>query len=241
VSRPGPGQISFIVPAHNEELLLGHTLEALHAAGQALGAPYEIVVADDASDDATGAVAESHDARVVRVERRQIAAARNAGAAAARGEIFIFVDADTVVTPAVVRAAVRAVRRGAAGGGCAFRFDGPIPLYARLLHRLATPIGHALGLAGGCFLFCSRAAFRAAGGFSEEVFAAEEVSFATGLKRQGRFVMLRECVTTSGRKVRTHSARAILKTLLRLALYGPKTFRQREDLWYGQRRADPGA
>src|SRR5262249_32550860 len=135
MNRPGPGLISFIVPAHNEELLLGHTLEALRAAGQALGAHYEIVVADDASNDATGAIAESHGARVVRVERRQIAAARNAGTAAARGDIFIFVDADTIVTPAVVRAAVRAVRRGAAGGGCAFRFDDPVPLYARLMQR----------------------------------------------------------------------------------------------------------
>jgi glycosyltransferase involved in cell wall biosynthesis len=46
--------ISFIIPAYNEEQLLGRTLAALTAAAQALG-PYEIVVVDDASTDRTGA------------------------------------------------------------------------------------------------------------------------------------------------------------------------------------------
>jgi hypothetical protein len=61
------------------------------------------------------------------------------------------------------------------------------------------------------------------------------------LHRQGRFVVLREYVTTSGRKLRAYSAREILGTLARLALAGPKSVRQRQgmELWYGERRADP--
>ena len=61
------------------------------------------------------------------------------------------------------------------------------------------------------------------------------------LRRQGRFVILREFVTTSGRKLRAHSGREVLGILLRLALAGPKGMRQRErlDIWYGERRADP--
>ena len=100
--------ISFIVPAYDEENLLGATLDALHAAGKALNEPYELVVADDASTDRTATVAERHGARVVRVAHRQIAATRNSGARAAAGELFIFVDADTIVSEAVVRAAVDA-------------------------------------------------------------------------------------------------------------------------------------
>jgi len=233
--------LSFIVPAHDEELLIGATLHALDAAGRALGEPFEIVVADDGSTDATAAIAREHGARVVSIERRQISAARNAGAGAATGERFIFVDADTVVTPELVRAAVEAMRAGAAAGGCPVRFDGEVPLYARLLLKTLLPLYRMFGLASGSFLFCTRAAFQAVGGFDETLFAAEEAAMSRALHRQGRFVFLRQTVTTSGRKVRTHSARELLGLLGRLLLSGSRGVRRREGLeaWYGERRADP--
>lgn len=232
--------ISFIIPAHNEEQLLGRTLAALDAAARALGEPYEIVVVDDASTDRTAAIAEEHGARVVRVEHRQIAATRNAGARAANGEMFIFVDADTIVSEAVVRAAVEAMRGGAAGGGCSVRFDGPLPLYGRIMATIVIPLYRAARLAAGCFLFCTRDAFEAVGGFDERLFAAEEAVMSRALRRQGRFVVLRESVTTSGRKLRAHSAREILGLMLRVAVGGPKTIQRRErlDVWYGERRVD---
>ena len=68
--------ISFVVPAYNEERYLGATLAAIHAAAREAGEPYEIVVANDASSDATAAIAEAGGARVVSVEKRQIAATR---------------------------------------------------------------------------------------------------------------------------------------------------------------------
>ena len=55
----------------------------------------------------------------------------------------------------------------------------------------------------------------------EAMFGAEELAFSRALRRQGRFVVLRECVTTSGRKVRTHSGWEILRILGRLAIRGP--------------------
>src|SRR5690349_12709031 len=78
--------LSFIVPAHNEERLLGRTLHAIAVASGALGERTQVIVADDASSDHTAAVAREHDAFVVSVNRRQIAAARNAGAKVATGE-----------------------------------------------------------------------------------------------------------------------------------------------------------
>ena len=119
--------ISFIVPAYNEQRVLGGALNAIHAAGLASGEPSEIVVADDASTDDQAAVAARHGAVVVTTSNRQIAATRNAGARGARGDWFIFVDADTLVNEAVVRAAVEALRAGAVGGGSAVAFDGIIP------------------------------------------------------------------------------------------------------------------
>ncbi len=87
--------ISFIVPAYNEELELSSTLTAIHAATSGLSQPFEIIVVDDASTDATSEIAEQAGAQVVSIHRRQIAAARNAGACAARGEYLFFIDADT--------------------------------------------------------------------------------------------------------------------------------------------------
>src|SRR5262245_42140534 len=114
--------LSFVVPAHDEQACLGRTVQAIHAAARATGRPYEVIVVDDASTDATAEVARKHDATVVSVNRRQIAASRNAGGRAARGERLFFVDADTVVSPRVVAAALRQLDRGAAGGGAPARF-----------------------------------------------------------------------------------------------------------------------
>lgn len=234
--------ISFIVPAYNEEPLLGGTLAAIHEAAGELDEAYEIVVADDASTDATAAIATDHGARIVSVNHRQIAATRNAGARSSEGELLIFVDADTVVAPAVVCSAVAAMRSGAAGGGCAFWFGGRLPYYARLLQAVIVPAYRILGLASGCFLYCTRAAFEAVGGFDETLFGAEEYAMSRALHRQGRFVVLRQSVTTSGRKLRTYSACELLGLMIRIALTGRRSLRRRSDrwaIWYGERRADP--
>jgi len=233
--------ISFIVPAHNEQVLIGQSLAAMHEAARALEESYEIIVANDASTDRTEEIALAHAARVVAVNRRQIAATRNAGAAAASGELFFFVDADTVVTRQALAAAVRALRGGAVGGGSVVRFAPPVPFYGRVLERCVLPIVlPLLRLAPGCFLFCTRQAYLTAGGFDETLYVAEEVIFAQQLKRQGRFVIVRDFVFTSARKLRSRSALDLLKIGLRLALGGPQSLRRREGLeyWYGPREAE---
>ncbi len=164
--------ISLVIPAYNEASVLGRTQEAIHAAAQASGESFEVVVVDDVSTDGTAALARQHGAQVVEVNHRQIAATRNAGARAARGEMLIFVDADTIVTAEAVRTAVVAMRGGASGGGCAFRFDRPVPLYGRVMESIAIPLYRLLSLASGCFLFCTRDAFNAVGGFDDTMFGA---------------------------------------------------------------------
>ena len=71
----------------------------------------------------------------------------------------------------------------------------------------------------------------------------EEAALSRALHRQGRFVVLRETVTTSGRKLRAYSGREVLRVLLRLAVSGSNAVRRREtlDIWYGERRPDPEA
>lgn len=232
--------ISFIIPAYNEEALLPWAIEAIRAAAESLGEPYEVVVADDASSDSTADVARQKGCQVVSVQHRQIAATRNAGAQAASGELLIFVDADTIVTAAAVRAAVEAIRAGAVGGGCAFRFDGRVPFYGQLMQAVALPVYRLAGLASGCFLFSTREAFLAVGGFDESLFAAEEGVMSRALRKQGKFIVLREHVITSGRKLRGYSARTILGVLLRLAVGGSKSLQRRDglEIWYGEPMRD---
>jgi glycosyltransferase involved in cell wall biosynthesis len=233
--------LSFVVPAHNEQALIGRTLSSINITAQLLGEPYEIVVADDASTDHTSAIAKEHGARVITVDKRQIAAVRNAGARKARGQYLLFVDADTVVTTEVVREAVRAMREGAVGGGCAVEFDGEIPLYAAVLHPVLNWLFRVTGFACGCFLFCTREAFEATGGFNEEFFASEELSMSKHLKRVGRFKVLRENVITSGRKLRSYSGVEVFRMFGGFILRGPESVKSRDglDLWYGERRPDP--
>ncbi|HSN19654.1 MAG TPA: glycosyltransferase [Usitatibacter sp.] len=231
--------ISFIVPAYNEERYLGATLEAIHAAALSTGEAYEIVVADDASTDGTAAVAEAGGARVVHVHNRQIAATRNAGVRAAAGDVLIFVDADTRVSGPLVAGALAALRAGAVGGGAPVRLDGA-PAWANAFMRAFVPLYFRLARwAAGCFLFCTRVAFDAAGGFDERYYASEEIHLSRALKRQGRFVMLETPVTSSSRKLEGRTAGDMLWMLVRLAAGGREGLRARSGataFWYPDRR-----
>ncbi len=231
--------ISFIVPAHNEEAWVGRCASAIRSAAEPLDEPHEIIVVDDASTDATAAIARQQGVQVVRVEHRQISATRNAGARQAHGDIFFFVDADTLVNAPAIRSALRSVRAGAVGGGCVPRFEGWLPWWFRLFEPLIKPaVRLAHFLPSGACLFCTRSAFQMAGGFDENYYAAEDALFVTALKRQGRFAILAETVITSGRKARAHSLWSITKLATRLVMRGSRGLRSRQglDYWYEPER-----
>lgn len=224
--------LSIIVPAHNEAVLLGATLDALQAALHDIGEPAEIVVVDDASTDDTAAVARARGAIVVPVQVRQIAAARNAGAREARGELLIFVDADTIVPPRILRAAVQAMRDGAVGGGAGAEFEPDAPPWAHRAIGLARWILRTAGWAAGCFLFVRREVFQRAGGFDERYFASEEIHLSRAIKRFGRFVILRDNVLTSARKAEHYSLAHSLWLTLRMAWPGSLRRREGLEFWY---------
>ncbi len=235
--------ISFIIPAYNEQELIGSAVQAATKAGQSVGEEFEVIVVNDGSTDRTAEVAEEHGARVVHVEHRQIAVTRNSGAAAAQGDQLIFVDADTVVSEDVVRRVVEAIRGGAVGGGCLFQFDGQVPLFARVTARLTLILFRWLSLCGGCFMFATKHVFDQIGGFDETRYAGEELAMCKALKQRGRFVLLSGYVTTSGRKMRTYSPSELIWLVLRLLIKGRRMVADRRgmDFWYGKRREDSKA
>jgi glycosyltransferase involved in cell wall biosynthesis len=110
-------RLSFVIPARNEEALIGEVVEAiLRAVARASGisrddlwlpdSPFEVLVADDGSEDATPAIVarfgESAGVRLVPCGGRSSAAARNTGAKATSGRVLCFVDADTIVPETAV-------------------------------------------------------------------------------------------------------------------------------------------
>jgi hypothetical protein len=231
-------KLSFVIPAHNEEHELPATLRAMRAAVDASSETCEIIVVDDASTDATAAIAQKFGARVVPVNRRQIAAARNAGAAVARGEILFFVDADTRIRPTHVAAALEALDAGYSGGSARIAVDTNLPLWARVFIRSFCALYFACGLGVGAFIFTRRTSFTAAGGFDEQYFAGEEVYLTLALKKLGRFKILREPIVTSARKVRMHPAHFVLGQSFFIIFGGPRALRSRGRLalWYDGKR-----
>ena len=230
--------ISFVVPAYNEEKYIAATLAAIHAAAREVGEPYEIVVANDDSADATADLARAGGARVVDVAHRQIAATRNSGARASTGEMLIFVDADTLVNARVVGDALAAVRAGAVGGGSAVHFD-VLPWYGRfIIHGIFIPLFRLARWAAGCFVYCTREAFEKTGGFDETYFAAEEILFSQALKGVGRVVILRSAVTSSSRKLEHKSIGGMLWMMVRLIAKGPSGLKKRSNtgFWYPDKR-----
>lgn len=236
-----PKLVSFVIPAHNEAPLLAATLQAIRRAAEACKIESEIIVADDASTDRTAQIAIDLGARLTSVQHRQIAATRNSGARLARGDLLVFVDADTLINAAVLQRAIEAIANGAVGGGAAVQFDGDVPLYARALIPSLTAMMRLMRLAAGCFVFCSKSAFDSAGGFDERLFGAEEIALSIALRKIGRFVILREPVLTSGRKLRTYSGLEVLGIAVRYALSGGRMLKRRDQmgLWYDPRREDP--
>lgn len=235
--KPVP-MISFVIPAHNEARFIAACLESIRAACAELGLEHEVVVANDGSTDATADIARAAGARVVDVSLRHIAAVRNAGAREAHGERLVFVDADSRVDAPLLRAMRAALDAGYVGGGAGVRFEEDVPWWASSVLWVVVRSMRLGNWAAGSFLFCTRAAFEAVGGFDEAYYAGEEIFTSKRLKTQGRFVVLRETLVTSARKVQGRSFWELNRINLGLMLRGRRGLRSRKhlDFWYRDRR-----
>jgi glycosyltransferase involved in cell wall biosynthesis len=92
-------EVSFVVPAHNEERYLARTLQAILDEIAASGITAEVIVVDNASNDGTAAVAASFPGVIVVHEAEKgLVQARRAGFVRSRGTLVANVDADTMVT-----------------------------------------------------------------------------------------------------------------------------------------------
>lgn len=105
---------------------------------------------------------------------------------------LVFLDADTDCSEVVLSAAVRAIRSAAVGGDARAPLDGSVPLYGNAVLRLWHLVQWSRRLASGCFIFCTRQAFEAAGGFHQALYAGEDAVLSRRLQRLGTFVIVQE-------------------------------------------------
>ena len=197
---------SIIIPAYNEEAYLPTLLDSVAVArSRYSGAPedIEVVVVDNASTDATAALARSNNCRVVREDRRIIAAVRNTGARNARGNVLIFVDADNMMHPDTFNAIERCLSTGKVVAGATGVTMQRWSLGIAITYILMVPIAWLTRMDTGV-VFCHREDFEAIGGYNEDRLFAEDVQFLWDLMRLGR---------KRGQKLsRITSARAIFST-----------------------------
>ncbi len=177
--------LSVVIPAHNEESFLPLTLKGLGLAAAGCSCEVEIVVVDNASTDRTVDVAREAAAMVVREPVRNIARVRNAGAARARGDVLVFVDADTLVPPHFLRRVEEVMRDPRCWGGAPDVLHAPRSPLLKLYFAAWRIFGKALGMAQGAAQFSSRAAFDKLGGYDESLYMGEDVDFFWRLKRSG--------------------------------------------------------
>jgi len=236
-------KISVVVPAFNEERLLAGSLAAIREAMSVFD-DAELIVCDNNSKDRTAQIARSAGAKVVFEPVNQIARARNAGAAQASGDWLVFVDADSYPSTELFREAAGAMQGGQyLAGGATVTLESA-DLAVRFWVAAWNFLSRRARWAAGSFIFCEAAAFRRLGGFSQDLYAGEEIELFKRLKRLARrewraiVILHRHPLRTSARKAQLYTKREHLVFMLKTLLVGGRNLRSRESCyaWYDGRR-----
>jgi rSAM/selenodomain-associated transferase 2/rSAM/selenodomain-associated transferase 1 len=190
----GAGQISIIIPTLNEAATIAETLAYFKGPGQP-----EVIVVDGGSQDDTVRLAAALGAKVIQTKPGK-ACQMNAGAAAAGGEVLVFLHADTRLPQNFSRQILAALNQNNVVAG-AFRLhidSGAVRI--RLIEKAANWRSRYLKMPyGDQALFMKKALFQKIGGFAE-VPIMEDFLLVRRLKRMGRIIILPEPVTTSSRR-----------------------------------------
>lgn len=235
--------LSVIIPAFNEERFLGPTLEKVREAAESLeNCELEIVVVDNGSADRTAEIASEFGAIVVSEPVRNIGRARNAGGRQATGEVFLFLDADTLIPPETLLEIGSAMSDSNCIGGAVDVHHRPKGFILRAYIWFWRIFGKLLGMAQGAAQFCRREAFSELDGYDEMIFMGEDVDFfwrmkklACRTKRKTRFISEVRVVPST----RRWDQWPLWKTLF---LTNPLTialFRRRKKTWRDWREDPP--
>ena len=222
--------VSIIIPTLNEEKYLPLLLESLTRVGE----PMEVIVVDGMSEDKTVEVTNrfvprfsgASSLKVVLSDKRGVAHQRNLGAAAAKNDILLFLDADVVIPSAayyrtfvskfvardyvvastLYRSAERDIRANYIFWHCML-----FQLFMRLF-------GQSI-FAGFCTMV-KRSAFARVGGFNETLRVAEDVDFSRRVGKEGKSAILFSFIETSNRRFKKYGyVSTVLKWTVGLLIF----------------------
>ncbi|MFH8723897.1 glycosyltransferase family 2 protein [Streptomyces termitum] len=187
--------VSVVIPAHNSARTLDACLRSVLAQTHPL---HEVIVVDDGSTDATAEIARRHPCTLIGDGvNRGVSAARNAGIAAATGEVLFFLDSDEALTPDSVANALEILRADPACG-CVHGVIAPEPLYddgpVEWYKTLHAHWWRARGAGVVETAFFAQAAvprevFQRLGGFDETLRDSEDLEFSDRLAPHYRIVL----------------------------------------------------
>jgi glycosyltransferase involved in cell wall biosynthesis len=219
--------VSIVIPARNEPDYSAHALRSV-AEQRASGVDLECVVVDNGSTDATVSVVRAFQTAtpglpitLISEPEPGIARAKNRGAAAARGDVLLFLDADSWMEQGLVCEVVGQYQMGKPAGSIRVAADSIDPL--EQLFFWLTEVGKVLFGIRAQMLYCDRQLFQAVGGFREELLHAEDLDL---LHR------VRALLGAHGRSVMPHVRRHAIMTSTR-RLQGGR-FRSRLMLTFGR-------
>lgn len=179
--------ISVIVPAYNEERYLGETLKSIQRAKEfvlkKVAVPIEIIVVDNDSTDSTSDLARSFDVNVVKEPKRNIARVRNAGASAAKGDVLVFIDADTIVPEELLWRIMEVLASPSCPGGAVDTDYRAAKTLVKIYLQLWRILGKLAGMAQGATQFCRREVYASLRGYDELLYMGEDVDFHWRMKR----------------------------------------------------------
>ena len=209
--------LAIIIPAYNEEKCLPATLAALD---EAKTADVEIIVVDNESTDTTRAIATAHGAKIVDEHEHNIGKVRNTGAANADADVFVFLDADTVVRPDMFEKIIEVLRDPRCVGGAAEVIYEPIKgrPFVQFFMKLWPILGRFTRMRGGALQFCRADVFHELGGYDTTIWVGEDIDFHW---RLDKLAAKRESFTTliESPKVLTSSRRWQKMGFLRMIFF----------------------
>ncbi len=186
--------VSVVIPAHNEELYLPKTLEAL---AQQTYRHFETIVVANGCTDKTQGVAKGKCHKLLSMPQRGLSRARNIGAMRANGDLIVFLDADTLLNKEALGTIAREFSRAEAIGTLRGVPDTNKMKY-RLIYFLKNTIHRThLHYGSSGVIICWRDQFKAVGGFDEELHLRENSDLMQKLKRFGKYKYFSECTATT--------------------------------------------
>lgn len=230
-------KITVVIPAYNEERYIAKTLQALSNAKTRYEKKtmnkIEVLVVNNNSSDKTALICSKYDVRLLQEKNQQIAACRNHGARVSKGEILIFLDADTIVPMNFFKIIEKNLSTQKIIGGSAKLISDNNNMISKIMYALWNIFSLLLPFKGAV-LYCYRDTFFEIGGFDESFYALEDVKFSIQLKKIGKkynkkFISNKSLsVITASRKFKNIEMKKIIKMIHQILLNPFSFYRKKE-------------